>query len=62
MLEAVEIAVDLLNRRNLTTPTAAQIKKAATTVVVYLEVKQQQTMVGHDLAKILAALYGVDQK
>ena len=59
MLEAVEIAVNLLNRRNLTTPTAAQIKKVAITVVVYQEIKQERTMVGRDLAGMLAALYGV---
>ena len=62
MLEAVEIAVDLLNRQNLTTPTAAQIKRVSITVVVYQEIKQQRSMVGRDLARMLAALYGVDQE
>ena len=62
MLKAVEIAVDLLNRQNLTTPTATQIKKVAITVVVYQELKQERLMVGHDLARLLAALYDVDQE
>jgi len=62
MQEAVEIAIALLNTLKLTDPTTAEIKKVAMTVVVYQEIKQQRSMCGRDLAKQLAALYGVDQK
>jgi hypothetical protein len=62
MQEAIELAIALLNKRNLTDPTAAEIKKVAMTVVVYQEINQQRSMAGRELAHALAALYGVDQK